>query len=212
MTIPAVGPNGVRETVNAGISDTQKLWNVRSGLNVAALNCTRFEHAALVENYRSYLKVHSRELAQANRNLGREFRSEHGRSYRNVQDRYMTQVYNYFALPPVLSDFCDVALELSGEVITVKPGGLGDYSQAALGRMEAVFENFYRSFEQYRTDVASWDARYGPNRGLATPGFGSSAGTANLQAQYPAQESAPIITTYTPPSTAADDAGAQGTP
>ncbi len=230
MAIPSVGLNGVRQTVNAGISDTQTVWNVRSGLNVAALNCTRFEHAALVENYRAYLKVHSRELARANRNLGREFRAEHGRSYRNVQDSYMTQVYNYFALPPALADFCDVALELSREVITVQPGGLGEYSPIALGRMEAVFENFYRSFEQYRTDVAAWDARYGPNHGLATSSFGPAGETVNLQARYPAPATTsdagslvgpvgpvggvvpadtPITSTHTPPSTAASLTAAQ---
>ncbi len=215
MAIPSVGLNGVRQTVNANISPTQKLWNLRSGLNVAALNCLRAEHAMLVENYATFLKRHSRELGRANRDLRSEFRKKHGRSARDVQDTYLTQVYNYFALPPALSNFCDVALELSNEIINLEQGGLATYSEPALARMEAVFENFYSDYEKYRTDVAAWDARYGPNRNFATVQPTASAG-ANLGATYPApasptvgpvggvaSASTPITTTYTPPSTAA---------
>jgi hypothetical protein len=219
MAIPAVGLNGVRQTVNTNISPTQKLWNLRSGLNVAALNCLRAEHAMLVDNYSTFLKRHSRELGRANRDLINEYRQQHGRSSRDVQDTYMTQVYNYFALPPALADFCDVALVLSNEIVALEAGSLATYSDGALARMEAVFENFYSSYEQYRVNVAAWDARYGPNRGFATVQYGPATTTgANLGATYPAPkpapaptgpvggvtpDTAPIVTTYTPPSSAA---------
>ena len=38
MTIPQLGPAGVRQTVNAGVSTNQTVWNVRSAFDVAALN------------------------------------------------------------------------------------------------------------------------------------------------------------------------------
>lgn len=161
MAIPGLTATGARQTVNTGISDHQKLWNVRSGLNVAALNCLRPEHAALVDNYKAFLKRHSRELAATNRALANEYRQKHGRSFRNHQDAYMTQVYNYFALPPVLPEFCDVAHELSHEIVTVPAGKLDEYSPTALARLEKVFEDFFSAYEKYRVDLAAWDARYG---------------------------------------------------
>lgn len=184
----------MRMTVNRNISPAQELWNLRSGLNVAALNCLRPQHAMLVENYRTFLKLHSRELAATNRKLADEYRQKHGRSFRDRQDAYMTQVYNYFALPPALPDFCDVALALSDEVVQVKPGQLGVFSATALPRMEAVFENFFSAYEKYRVDLAAWDSRYGGSRaGISYP-----APVANLNATY-----GPQISTATPPGSTA---------
>src|SRR3990167_9472880 len=51
MTIPAHGMDGRYLTVNTGISSAQTLWNLRSGLNVAALNCQGIEHAAMDSRY-----------------------------------------------------------------------------------------------------------------------------------------------------------------
>jgi hypothetical protein len=182
MAIPQVGMNGVRQTVNANISTEQVTWNLRSGLNVAALNCLKPEHAALVGNYRDLLKKHSRELAKTNSALQTEYRKRYGSGYRNDQDAYMTRVYNYFALPPALPKFCDEALSVSNDLRAVPVGQLGTFSASALPRLENVFENFFRSYEQYRTNLASWDARYGASSNGANP-YGSS--TSSLDAQYP---------------------------
>jgi hypothetical protein len=197
MAIPAVGIDGVRQTVNAGISPTQTLWNLRSGLNVAALNCLKPQHSMLVDNYKILLKRHSRELSRANRDLAGEYRAQHGSNYRKVQDSYMTRVYNYFALPPTLPQFCDAALEVSHDVAQVTPGALKEFAASGLPRIEAVFEDFYKSYEQYRVDLAAWDARYGAG---SLPSYGQPV-SRNLDAQYavPGGESA-IEQTGAPPS------------
>ncbi|KUO57706.1 MAG: hypothetical protein APF82_03125 [Sphingomonadales bacterium BRH_c42] len=174
--------DGQRHTVNTGISSLQRLWNLRSGLNVAALNCQRAQHAALVDNYKILLKRHSRELARANTALATEYRKAHGSSFRNVQDSYMTRVYNYFALPPTMPQFCDVALEVSSEVAQIAPGGLEQYSAGALPRLEAVFEDFFRTYERYRVDLAAWDSRYGATYGSALPV--AAQPVVQLDAQY----------------------------
>ncbi|OGS53886.1 MAG: hypothetical protein A3J40_06935 [Erythrobacter sp. RIFCSPHIGHO2_12_FULL_63_10] len=186
MTIPAHGMDGRYLTVNTGISSAQTLWNLRSGLNVAALNCQGIEHAAMVDNYKILLNRHSRELARANTALATEFRKEHGSSFRNVQDSYMTRVYNYFALPTTMPQFCDVALEVSREVAQLAPGGLEQYSVGALPRLEAVFEGFFRTYEQYRVDLAAWDSRYGASVYAAYgPGYQAAAQpVVQLDAQY----------------------------
>ena len=74
----------------------------------------------------------------------------------------MTQVYNYFAYPPILASFCDTALAVSRESIAVKPAELAVFSSLSLTRIETVFDQFFRSYEQYRDDAALWDARYAP--------------------------------------------------
>lgn len=175
MAIPQMAPEGVRQTVNYGISDDQKLWNVRSGLNVAALNCLQAQHASLVENYRTFLRQHRRELARTNNRLTSQYRAEHGRNFRNAQDAYNTRVYNYFALPPALPAFCEVAHELSKEIVQVPAGQLDTFAESALPRMEAVYDEFFSAYEKYRVDLAAWEAQYGPG------------GRVNLDATYGTQ-------------------------
>lgn len=197
MAIPQMGANGLRDTVNNNITDAQRLWNLRSGLNVAALNCLRAEHATLVDNYKTMLNAHKRELASTNTALQKEYRNRYGASYRDQQDSYMTQVYNYFALPPALSDFCDVSLQVSNEVTQVPAGQLGAYAQTALPRMEAVFENFFRAYEQYRVNLAAWTEAYGPKTVTTVRTYGAvgDPATTMLEGTYSAPETA---VTYTP--------------
>ena len=161
MTIPLVA-NGVRQTVNANLTPSQTTWNLRSALNVAALNCPEPMRTSIVDNYGAFLKRNARQLSATNRALQSEFRQKYGATYRDVQDSYMTQVYNYFALPPALKNFCDVSYSVSQEVLLAEPNTLDSFAAVALPRIESVFNDFYRAYEQYRVDLAAWDSRYGP--------------------------------------------------
>ncbi len=73
----------------------------------------------------------------------------------------MTQVYNYFALPPAQREFCNVATRIAGESLLVAPADLETFAARSLQSLEAVFEDFHRAYEQYRVSVAMWDASYG---------------------------------------------------
>lgn len=163
MVIPTVGPDGVRMTVNAHLSPVQTVWNFRSAFNVAALNCLRPEHAEIVVNYRSFLKKHKRGLTAANRSVDAEFKSKHGARFIAPREAYMTQVYNYFANPVTLRAFCDASLTMSRALNLVEPADLESFSAAELPKLERVFEEFFRAYEQYRTDAANWDAKYAPS-------------------------------------------------
>ncbi|MEO0063186.1 MAG: hypothetical protein RLZZ08_1746, partial [Pseudomonadota bacterium] len=108
--VPPLGPDGVRLSVNAHLSSAGTTWNLRSGLNVAALNCLEPQHASILQAYKQLLTKQDRKLAAANKAVEAEFRDRFGAgTYRNQRDVYMTQVYNYFALPPVRERFCAVA-------------------------------------------------------------------------------------------------------
>lgn len=162
MMIPVLGPDGVRNTVNAHISSTQALWNFRSAYNVAALNCLRPEHGEIVVGYRAFLKKHAKGLQAANRGVDGEFKAKHGAAFIRPREAYMTQVYNYFANPLTLRAFCDASLAMSREAQLVAPANLSAFSATELPKLEQVFEAFFRAYDQYRIDAANWDARYAP--------------------------------------------------
>lgn len=172
MAIPSLGPDGVRNTVNARLSATQTLWNFRSAYNVAALNCLRPEHGEIVVGYRAFLKKHAKGLQAANRGVDSEFKAKHGAAFVRPREAYMTQVYNYFANPVTLRAFCDASLAMSREVQQVPPAQLQAFSTIELPKIEQVFEAFFRAYEQYRIDAANWDARYAPRPTAASlPGM-----------------------------------------
>ena len=162
LTVPPLNALGQRQTINTGISSAQTTWNLRSAYNVAALNCLRPEHTEILVGYKAFLKAHARGLTAANSGVDSEFRSLHGSGFVRQRETYMTQVYNYFAYPPTVGQFCDVALQMARESQAVKPADLSSFSATQLQRFELMFDTFFRSYEQYRTDAALWDARYAP--------------------------------------------------
>ena len=150
---------GIRRTVNYGLSSAQTVWNLRSALNVAALTCLSAEHVEILPAYSLLLERHKRTLARSNEAITGEFRAQYGREFRSNFDNYMTQVYNYFALPPTQADFCDTALAISREYMLLPDGSQLDvFALANLSRIEGVFQNFYSAYERYQREVASWDA------------------------------------------------------
>jgi hypothetical protein len=205
MALPAVGLDGNRLTINSGLTTAQTTWNLRSGLNVAALNCLEPEHAAILGNYTEFLTKFERPLKKTSGTILEEFRGRFGRSQgQNEFDGYMTQVYNYFALPPSLDQFCDAALLVSADSTLVAPTDLDSFAARALPRLEAVFQDFFRSYENYERSLASWTAAYGVNAVPGTPvqpwmRTGSLAPTAGEQVLYretPSGEAyAPVIGT-----------------
>jgi len=162
MPIPAVQFDGVRHTVNYALTPAQTTWNMRSALNVAALNCLEPEYDPILQGYKALLKNQARGLSAANKTLESEFRQKYGAGFRDVLDGYMTQVYNYFALPPARKALCDTSLAVAQESLLVAPADLDSFAARSLPRIEAVYEDFFRAYEQFRLDVARWDAAYGP--------------------------------------------------
>ncbi len=175
MAIPAVGADGIRQTVNYNITPEQTVWNLRSALNVAALNCQDPQHATILPAYASLLTRNKRELASVNREVTKQFRDRYGSQGQNAQDDYMTQVYNYFALPPAIDEFCNVATRVADESLLVASADLETFAARGLQSLEAVFEDFYRSYEQYRVNVAMWDARYGPPQAVNPASYTGAA-------------------------------------
>jgi hypothetical protein len=162
LVVPPLGPDGVRRTVNAGISPPQALWNLRSAYNVAALNCRDEKYAPILTGYRSFLTSNAKTLTAANKKLEAEFKTRYGTGFARIRDVYMTQVYNFYALPTTLPFFCDAALAMNAQAQGVKSSELESFAARAVPQMDQVFESFFLSYEQYRTDLSGWQARYAP--------------------------------------------------
>lgn len=160
LVLPPLGANGMYAQINAGNSSNQTIWNFRSAYNVAALNCLQPQHAQIVVNYRDFLRKHAVGLGAANRAVDAEFRRRFGAGFVRQREAYMTKVYNFYAFPPTVSNFCDAALAVSNEANAILPAQLNAFAATSLPKLDLVFENFYRSYAQYRVDLAAWDARY----------------------------------------------------
>ncbi|MGL5839982.1 MAG: hypothetical protein ACRCY3_15930 [Sphingorhabdus sp.] len=163
MVVPPFGIDGVRVTPNRGLTQEENIWHLRSALNVAALNCQGLIWGEIAQNYNKYLQVHKARLAKANKAVDAEYVKRFpGQNGLRVRDTKTTDLYNYFALPPVRAEFCDKSLIKSREIIALQSVALPEYSFGALSDVDATFINFYNAYAQYQVDLANWNARYGP--------------------------------------------------
>lgn len=165
--VPPLLPDGLRQSVNRNISPSQITWNLRSGYNVAALNCLNPKHAEILVNYRTFLKAHAKTLKAVNAKVDAEWRAKYGAGFIKPREKYMTEVYNHFAIPPTLPAFCDAALVMSREAKLVKSADLNAFAARSLPNLEIVFDDFFKRFDQYRLDMAAWENRWGKD---AVPG------------------------------------------
>ena len=108
------------------------VWNLRSGLNVAALQCQFSPYLRTVPNYNAILAHHSRELASAYTALEGYFRRVGGRNGPRQFDQYSTQTYNNFSTLHAQLSFCQTAARISKEALATPKGQL---TQLAAARM-----------------------------------------------------------------------------
>lgn len=161
MALPPVRPDGLRDTPMRDIDDNERLWYFRAAFNVAALNCQSPQHARITDDYNLFIKTHKRELDRINKIVEDKYRKRYGTGYARIRDTENTQVYNFFAFPPVKYDFCDAALVLGQEANAQPSKDLVTFSARALPALEGVFDRFYASYENYQTDLQKWIALYG---------------------------------------------------
>lgn len=162
MPVPPIDAAGNRHTVNSGISTAQAVWNLRSAYNVAALNCVEAQYTPILDGYKRFLKVYAKQLNTANKQVDASFHTiQAGRAGTVARESYQTQVYNFFSLPPVDANFCQAAMEVSNELLTIDPSQFEAYSFSGLAKLEAPFKSFFDAYDRYKTDLAAWQSRYG---------------------------------------------------
>jgi len=101
------------------------IWNLRSGLNVAALQCQFSAYLRAVPNYNAFLAHHSTELAAAYTVLNNYFRRVHGATNGPRRfDDYSTQTYNNFSTLQAQLGFCQTATNITKEALSRPKGEL----------------------------------------------------------------------------------------
>jgi len=163
MTIPPVGLDGIRVTPNRGLSRDEQIWHFRSALNVAALNCQGPVWGQIATEYNKFIVIHKALLSKTSKSVDREYVKRYPRQNGlRIRDTRMTDLYNYFALPPVRAQYCDMALRKLQEVNQVPKEALPEYAMGSLADIDNVFVNFYDAYAKYERDLADWNVRYAP--------------------------------------------------
>ncbi|WP_340314775.1 SPOR domain-containing protein [Rhizorhabdus argentea] len=145
---PKDGKGGYR-TINSNLSPIEAAWHLRSALNVAALTCDRTGKQGIAGNYNRLLGRQRKTLADAYRAEGGRFGSV------GATDAHITQIYNFFAQPPVQARFCAAAADVSAEAAALPPDGLTAFAPAALERLMKPFTDFYSAYAGYRMELGA---------------------------------------------------------
>jgi hypothetical protein len=167
MTIPPLGVDGVRVTPNRFLTPDENIWHFRSAINVAALNCQGPVWGQVAVEYNKFIIVHKTRLNQVSKAIDRVYVARYpGQNGLRVRDSKMTDLYNYFALPPVKAEFCDASLRRVIEANAVPSVTLTDYSQGALAELDGVFIRFFDAYVQYERNLADWNMKFAPRPAL----------------------------------------------
>ena len=129
------------------------IWNVRAGLNVAALQCQFSPWLRTVDNYNGILDHHSTELAAAYQTLERYFARVHGRTGPRRFDDYSTQTYNNFASLQAQLGFCQTAARIGKEALNQRKGELHLLAAARMRQLRNSLRPAYETFSFARTPI-----------------------------------------------------------
>ncbi|MFW2830897.1 hypothetical protein [Sphingomonas sp. ID0503] len=98
------------------------IWNMRAGLNVAALQCQFAPMLMTVRNYNHLLAQHSKEFAAAYTMIGGYFKRTQPKTWQKSLDSYTTKTYNGFSTLKAQLSFCQVASSIGQEAL-MRPKG-----------------------------------------------------------------------------------------
>ena len=112
------------------------VWNLRSALNVAALQC-QFDQTLLTQNqYNHLLDNHKTELASAYKTLTDYFKRTDKKTGQQLLDMYGTRTYSsYSAVGLPQFNFCATAARIGREAIFTPKGQLYRLAENRLGEM-----------------------------------------------------------------------------
>ncbi len=118
-----------------GLRDSDAIWQVRSALNVAALNCRKQAHAAITSNYNLMLKRQRAVLAAAYAAEQEVFRRDFGKRWQSAHDAHATRTYNLFAQQSLRPRFCDLATRISSRASSVEETAFPAFAMISLSRL-----------------------------------------------------------------------------
>lgn len=130
------------------------IWNLRAGLNVAALQCQFSPYLRTVANYNAIIKgTHEAELAAAYTTLQAYFRRVGGARGATQFDQYSTRTYNNFSTLQAQLGFCQTAARIGKEALTRPRGQLGALATARMRELRSSLVPAYEVYSFLRTPV-----------------------------------------------------------
>lgn len=158
LIIPLTDVTGRRLTPNVDLSPEQALWQLRIGLNVAALNCRGPDEAVLVANYSRFLTANRAAIARAERAVIATLAAQTGTNGIAARDSLSTRLYNYFAQPPVQQQFCPVATSLTALASVEPTATIVPFAALRLPELDQPFVDFYAAYSRFQADYVRWEA------------------------------------------------------
>jgi len=126
------------------------LWNLRAGLNVAALQCQFSDYLRAVPNYNGLLAHHNVELAAAYTALNTYYKRTLGTKGQKAFDDYSTMTYNNWSAAQAQQIFCQTATNVTKSALASPKGQLFPLAQARLREMRYALVPAYEPRPAYR--------------------------------------------------------------
>lgn len=170
---PADEVSGQRLTPNSNISEMATIWHFRSAFNVAALSCVPPTYVSVTDYYAAFLINLKGPLARVNTAMDNEFKARYPGAGANgalrIRDTQSTDIYNYFSLPPVTKQFCELMLSKAPAAAVLTEDQLYAFSKQTLDEIDAIYIKFYEDYEDYQRRLAEWEALYGTSGSTYIP-------------------------------------------
>ena len=126
------------------------LWNLRAGLNVAALQCQFSDYLRAVPNYNGLLAHHNVELAAAYTTLNNYFKRVQGAKGQKAFDDYSTITYNNWSTLQAQMIFCQTATNIAKSALATPKGQLYPLAQARMRELRNAQVPAYDPRPAYR--------------------------------------------------------------
>lgn len=153
---PGIGlaiPGATPEEYNAHL-----VWNLRSGLNVAALQCQFSPSLRVVDNYNDILAHHSTELAAAYTKLNGYFSRLNGvREGQRMFDDYSTKTYNGFSTLYAQLGFCQTSASIGRDALAAPKAGLANVARMRMRELRNSLVPAGERLFQTRVITASYE-------------------------------------------------------
>lgn len=122
------------------------VWQLRAGLNVAALQCQFSPFLMTVPTYNALLRQHSDEMATAFKTMNGFFvRTQGPRIGPRAFDTYATRVNQGWATFDAQYSFCEAAAMVGRQALGVPKGKFGDYALEIMSAMRTSLDGNARS-------------------------------------------------------------------
>jgi hypothetical protein len=126
------------------------LWNLRAGLNVAALQCQFSDYLRAVPNYNGLLAHHNVELATAYTALNNYYKRTLGAKGQKAFDDYSTITYNNWSAAQAQQIFCQTATNITKSALAAPKGQLFPIAQARLRELRNALVPAYEPRAAYQ--------------------------------------------------------------